>query len=57
MATSAEGTKIAVGKSPSGVCDGRQHSLQGIEPFATLFWRSQPSLPLCWPLKDQGLES
>ncbi|KAM7066070.1 patatin-like phospholipase domain-containing protein 4 isoform 2-T3 [Acridotheres tristis] len=28
MATSAEGTKIAVGKSPSGVCDGRNHSLQ-----------------------------
>lgn len=28
MATSAEETKIAVGKSPSGVCDGRQHSLQ-----------------------------
>uniref|UniRef100_A0A8C0U997 Patatin like phospholipase domain containing 4 n=2 Tax=Paridae TaxID=9153 RepID=A0A8C0U997_CYACU len=29
MATSAEGTKIAVGKSPSGVCDERQHTLQG----------------------------
>ncbi|XP_066032887.1 patatin-like phospholipase domain-containing protein 4 isoform X1 [Chamaea fasciata] len=28
MATSAEGTKIAVGKSPSGVYDERQHSLQ-----------------------------
>ncbi|XP_023774105.1 patatin-like phospholipase domain-containing protein 4 isoform X2 [Cyanistes caeruleus] len=28
MATSAEGTKIAVGKSPSGVCDERQHTLQ-----------------------------
>lgn len=37
MATSAEGTKIAVGKSRSGVCDGRQHSLEGIEPFATFF--------------------
>uniref|UniRef100_A0A803V6Q6 Patatin like phospholipase domain containing 4 n=1 Tax=Ficedula albicollis TaxID=59894 RepID=A0A803V6Q6_FICAL len=28
MSTSAEETKIAVGKSPSGVRDGRQHSLQ-----------------------------
>ncbi|XP_066427716.1 patatin-like phospholipase domain-containing protein 4 isoform X1 [Molothrus aeneus] len=28
MATSAEETNIAVGKSPGGVCDGRQHSLQ-----------------------------
>lgn len=45
MATSAEGTKITVGKSPSGVCDGRQRSLEGIELFATLFWSSQPSLP------------
>lgn len=44
MATSAEGTKIAAGKSPSGVSDGSQHSLEGIEPFATLFLRSQPSL-------------
>lgn len=33
MDTSAEGTKIASGKSPSGVCDGSQHSLEGIEPF------------------------
>lgn len=30
MATSAEETKTAVGKSPSGVGDGRQHELQGI---------------------------
>lgn len=28
MATSAEETKTAVGKSPSGVGDGRQHELQ-----------------------------
>ncbi|XP_074670977.1 patatin-like phospholipase domain-containing protein 4 isoform X1 [Strix aluco] len=28
MATSAEGTKIAAGKSPSGVCDGSQHLLE-----------------------------
>ncbi|KAM9021209.1 patatin-like phospholipase domain-containing protein 4 isoform 2-T2 [Ara ararauna] len=28
MATSAEGTKIAAGKSPSGVCDRSQHSLE-----------------------------
>uniref|UniRef100_A0A8C8EBV4 Patatin like phospholipase domain containing 4 n=1 Tax=Otus sunia TaxID=257818 RepID=A0A8C8EBV4_9STRI len=28
MATTAEGTKIAAGKSPSGVCDGSQHSLE-----------------------------
>ncbi|KAM6386141.1 patatin-like phospholipase domain-containing protein 4 isoform 3-T3 [Alca torda] len=28
MATSAEGTKIAAGKSPSGACDGSRHSLE-----------------------------
>ena len=44
MATSAEGTKIAAGKSPSGVCDGSQHLLEGIESFATLSLRSQPFL-------------
>jgi len=43
MATSGEGTKTAAGKSPGGVCDGSQHSLEGIEPFATLL-TSQPSL-------------
>ncbi|XP_075284242.1 patatin-like phospholipase domain-containing protein 4 isoform X3 [Opisthocomus hoazin] len=28
MATSGEGTKTAAGKSPGGVCDGSQHSLE-----------------------------
>lgn len=55
MATSAEGTKVAVGKSPGGVCDGRQHSLQGI--FCHTLLEKSAFLALCWCLKDRGLES
>lgn len=44
MATSAEETKIAAGKSPSGVRDRSQHSLEGTEPFAAVFFR-RDSLP------------
>lgn len=42
MSTSAEETKAAAGKSPGEVCDGWQHSLEGIEPFDALLQSAIP---------------